>query len=691
MVETNDLLIEIGTEELPPKALENLATAFSTALCEELSRQRLKYATVCPYATPRRLALLIKDLTTAQEDYEVERRGPALNRAYDANGRPTPAALGFTRACGVEMADLETLQTDKGTWLIYRKQHAGQPTTQLIGEIVEVALAALPIPKRMRWSDLPFEFVRPVHWVVLLFGQTVIDAKILGIQSGRQTYGHRFHHPEPLELTEANKYVRILETQGHVLPLFSARRERIRSLIEKAAAAIPGRAILDEDLLNEVTSLVEWPVAVVGAFDHKFLDVPPEALIATMQGHQKCFPIVDDAGKLKPWFIGISNINSLQPEAVRAGYERVIRPRLSDAAFFWEQDRSKSLESRLKSLEKVTFQEKLGSVCDKARRIAKLAGIIANVLNADEKQGIRAGHLSKCDLVTDMVGEFPELQGIMGEYYALHDGETQRVATALREHYLPRFSGDKLPMTPLGQTLAIADRIDTLIGIFGIEQAPTGDKDPFGLRRAALGVLRIIIECSLPLDLEQLLMSAQAIYPQNLLQLNANQTVFEFMLERLRGYYQERGVNYDTIDAVLAVRPTSPLDFNHRIHGVEAFRSQPDAVSLATANKRIHNILKKADLIFPQQPDPSYFSDATERNLYDRMEAVKQLIIPLIMAGNYPLALQQLASLRGPVDDFFDTVMVMDDDLVLRANRLAFLQALRNLFLRVADISQLQI
>lgn len=691
MVETRDLLVEIGTEELPPKALEKLSSAFLTALCDGFTQQRLSYQSAIPYATPRRLAVLVKDLVTVQEDFAVERRGPALNRAYDADGRPTPAALGFARACEVDVTALEISKTDKGDWLVYRKQQPGQPTAQLIQGLVESALAAIPIPKRMRWSDLPFEFVRPVHWVVLLFGQELITATILGIASGRETRGHRFHHPEPIILTEANEYADILQKKGYVLPLFSARRAHIRRLIEQAAEEVQGQAVISEDLLNEVTSLVEWPIAVVGAFDSQFLDIPAEALIATMQGHQKWFPLKDAQGKLLPYFIGMSNIESLQPDTVRAGYERVIRPRLSDAAFFWTQDRTQTLESRLKTLERVIFQDKLGSLCDKAKRVAKLAGFIADTLNGDEKQGIRAGHLSKCDLVTDMVSEFPELQGIMGEYYALHDGETHHVTTALREQYLPRFSGDVLPKTTIGQALAIADRIDTLVGIFGIDQAPTGDKDPFGLRRAALGILRIMIEGALPLDLEQLLSKAQSAYPNEVLLPQTSQVVLTFVLERLRSYYQDRGIRYDTVDAVLAAQPTSPLDIDSRIQGVETFRTQADALSLATANKRIHNILKKAEGNFPAQPNPTYFTDAVERRLYDAMETVNEQITPLLVQGNYQMALQILATLRQPVDDFFDKVMVMDENSQIRTNRLAFLQAIRQVFLRVADISQLQI
>jgi glycyl-tRNA synthetase beta chain len=461
--------------------------------------------------------------------------------------------------------------------------------------------------------------------------------------------------------------------------------------VEEAAEEIGGMAVIEEALLNEVTSLVEWPVVIIGSFDEKFLEIPPEALIATMKGHQKYFHVVNQDGQLLPCFIAISNIESRHPELVRAGNERVIRPRLSDAAFFWKQDRAKSLESRLEQLKTVIFQNKLGNLYDKSKRVAKLVGRIAKQLGAEELQGIRAALLAKCDLLTEMVNEFPELQGIMGSYYARHDQETENVAIALREQYMPRFWGDELPKTVLGQALAIADKLDTLVGIFGIGQPPTGDKDPFGLRRATIGIVRMMIECQLPLDVNQLLTEAQATYPPNSLQADTSEQVFEFLLERLRGYYQDKGVNYDSIDAVLATRPTSPLDANRRILSVEIFRQLPEAISLASANKRIHNILKKAEESFAAAPDPTYFNQPAESQLYEQMEAVSQTITPLLQSGDYQAALQQLAGLRAAVDNFFDNVLVMDDDPKVRINRLSFLQRIRQLFLQIADISRLQI
>jgi len=690
MSETRDLLIEIGTEELPPKALSNLSEAFSSGICRGLEQQGITYAIAEPFATPRRLAVIVKGVAVIQPDRHIEKRGPALTAAYDKNGQPTKAAQGFARSCGVEMQELETLETDKGSWLIHRSSQAGQATATLIPEMIEAALAALPIPKRMRWGNLPYEFVRPVHWVVILFGHQEIEAKILGIRSGRMTRGHRFHHPEPIELGQPADYIKLLEEKGYVFPVFSLRQEKVRLLVEEAADLIEGEAVIDPALLNEVTSLVEYPVAVTGCFDEKFLEVPAEALIAAMKGHQKYFHVLDKNGKLLPRFITLSNIASTQPHLVQAGNERVLRPRLADAAFFWNQDRAKSLESRLEQLKTVVFQNALGTLYDKSKRVAELTGSIAKQLGEDELQGIRAAQLAKCDLMTNMVGEFPELQGIMGEYYARHDGELESVAIALREHYMPRFWGDALPATHLGQALSIADKLDTLIGIFGIGQPPTGDKDPFGLRRAALSILRIMIECQLLLNLKDLLNTAQANYPAGIIAPPSSEQVFDFMLERLRGYYQDQGIPYDSIDAVLACRPVNPFDIAQRIHGVQAFRQLSAAASLASANKRIHNILKKTEETYPTQADPTYFDHAAERLLYDQMESVNAGLNQLLNNGNYTAALESLANLREPVDNFFDNVMVMADNPTIRTNRLALLHSLRGLFLQIADISKLQ-
>jgi len=689
--ETRDLLIEIGTEELPPKALKHLSEAFLSNICAGLDQQEIYYFQGKTYATPRRLGVLIEKVVIVQASRQTERRGPSLKAAFDEEGNPTRAADGFARSCGVSVNELDTLENEKGAWLVYRNLVAGEETSRLVPDIINNALANLPIPKRMRWSDFSFEFVRPVHWVVILFDEEVIDAEIMGVRSGRDTRGHRFHHPDSIRIHSATQYANLLEEKGFVIPTFAVRRETIQHLIEQTADDLDAKAMMNNDLLDEVTSLVEWPVVVTGQFDEKFLDIPDEALIAVMQKHQKYFPVTDKKGNLLPYFITISNIDSTQPDLVKAGNERVIRPRLSDAAFFWEKDKGQSLESRLDSLKTVVFQHQLGNLYDKSKRIAQLSGKIAGLLGKDELQGIRAAQLSKCDLITDMVGEFAELQGIMGEYYALQDGETKDVAIALREQYMPRFSGDNLPENALGQALSIADKLDTLVGIFGIGQPPTGDKDPFGLRRAALGVLRIMIECQLPLDLLELLKDAESNYHGDNIKENVSTQVFDFMLERLSGYYQDKGVNIDSIDAVLSCRPSQPFDIDKRIQGVELFRRSSDAVNLASANKRIHNILKKTTEIFPDQPDPTYFSDMAERLLFDEVEIVQEKIAPLLKEGHYQAALKQLATLQETVDNFFDRVMVMDKKQTVRLNRLAFLHKVRSLFLQIADISRLQI
>ena len=689
MLETSDLLVEIGTEELPPKALKRLSEVFSSALCAELKQQQLKYTIATPFATPRRLAVIIKGVAVKQADREVEKRGPAVQAAFDkTTGEATKAAMGFARSCQVAVDDLERLTTEKGEWLLYRSSQVGKMTVDLLPSMIKNALAILPIPKRMRWSNLPYEFVRPVHWVVILLGNEVVKANLFGIASDRKTYGHRFHHPQALVINNVHDYTKFLEQQAYVIPSFTKRREKIHLLIKEKQEEIGGEAVIDSDLLDEVTGLVEYPVAIAGHFDEKFLELPPEVLIASMKGHQKYFHLVNEYGNLLPYFITISNIQSKQPQLIQAGNERVLRPRLSDADFFWKQDCNQSLESHLDQLKTVIFQKKLGSLYDKSKRMARVTGIIAKQLGAEELQGIRVALLSKCDLMTNMVGEFPELQGIMGEYYAKHDKETKAVAIALREQYMPRFWGDKLPKTVLGQAISITDKLDTLVGIFGIGQAPTGDKDPYGLRRAALSILRIAIECQLSLNLQQLLQETQATYTDNI-KAGTNERVFEFILERLKSYYQEQGINLDSIEAILACKPVSPLDITQRLQAIEQFRQLPEAASLASANKRIHNILKKAKLSFPDEPDQIHFTHQAERRLYDELETISEKINPLIQAKSYQAALQHLASLRESVDYFFDNVMVMDKNETIRINRLAFLQKIRLLFLQIADISKL--
>ncbi|SEH05187.1 glycine--tRNA ligase subunit beta [Candidatus Venteria ishoeyi] len=685
-----DLLIEIGTEELPPKALKNLSEAFVDGICTGLENLKINYRMATPFATPRRLAVIIKGIDCQQAARDIERRGPAIRAAFDANGAPTKAASGFARSCGVEVAALETIKTDKGEWLVFRSVEAGKATAELIPGVVEDALAILPIPKRMRWGSNDFEFIRPVHWIVLLLGDTVIETEIMGIKAGRETFGHRFHHPQAISLDNASDYNRVLEREAHVQAVFSTRQAKISILVQEAAELVGGFAVIDEDLLTEVTSLVEWPVAVTGQFSEEFLEVPSEALIAAMKGHQKYFHVVDENQKLLPYFIAISNIESQQPEVVQSGNERVIRPRLADARFFWQQDCANSLESRLEKLKTVVFENKLGTLYDKSLRIAELSGYISKHLELDELLGIRAGQLCKCDLLTEMVGEFPELQGIMGEYYAHHDQENPRVANAIAQHYMPRHWGDTLPESGLGQAVALADRLDTLVGIFGIGKAPTGDKDPFGLRRAAIGVLRILIECGLPLDLRELLDSAVASYAEGSLHADVDDQVYRYILDRLRGYYQEQGAGADSIDAVLSCLPSNLLDANLRIIAVEDFRQKPEATSLAAANKRIHNILKKVTDPIPEQADPTWFKTAQERNLYDALQNVTQQVQNEIDANDYQAALGILSGLRDVVDNFFDEVMVMDEDMQVRHNRLALLQNLSAVFLQIADVSRLQ-
>lgn len=687
-----DFLVEIGTEELPPKALKRLMEAFGEGIKEGLAKADLVRGEVQFFATPRRLAVLVRDLAIAQPDKEVERRGPALTAAFDGEGNPTPAAKGFAASCGVDVDQLDSIKTDKGAWLAYRLQQQGRPTAELLPEIVKTSLDKLPIPKRMRWGSLDAEFVRPVHWVVMLFGNDVIDCEILATRSGRQTRGHRFMRPEPIYLGEPAAYAPLLETEGKVVADFATRREAVRAQVLEAAAKVGGEALIDEDLLDEVAGLVEWPVAVTGKFEERFLEVPAEALISTMKGNQKYFPVQDSEGRLLPYFITLSNIESRDPQHVRAGNERVVRPRLTDADFFWNQDRKQKLAAHGAALNNVVFQNKLGTLADKSARVAKLAAAIAPQIGGDAKLATRAAELSKCDLLTNMVGEFPELQGIMGRYYAAHDGEDAEVAAALDEQYMPRFAGDQTPETRTGQALAVADRIDTLVGIFGIKQPPTGDKDPFALRRATLGVLRTIIENGLELDLRPLLQASFDNFAAAGVKLEAGtvEQVLDFMLERLRAYYADSGVAHDTFDAVLAQRPTQPKDFDARVRAVTTFRKLPEAEALAAANKRISNILRQAGDAVATTIDKGVLSEAAEQALADQVEVMTGKVTPLFAQHNYTDALCQLAELRGTVDAFFDNVMVMADDDKVRNNRLALLKRLSELFLQAADLSRLQ-
>ncbi|WP_455383980.1 glycine--tRNA ligase subunit beta [Acidihalobacter prosperus] len=685
-----DLLIELGTEELPPGSLRALAGALAEEVAGRLEAAGVGGGARRVYATPRRLAVLIEGVLLTQPDRSIERRGPALTAAFDAEGQPTKAALGFARSVGLEVDALERLETDKGAWLCAYIHEPGRTTAELVPEILEGALSKLPIAKRMRWGAGDAEFVRPVHWLVLLLGETLVEAEILGVKSGRETRGHRAHHPAPLHIADPAAYAPLLETEGHVLPDFGERRAAIKAQVEALASELGGRAMLDEDLLDEVTALVEWPVAIAGGFEERFLDVPHEALITTMMDNQRYFPVLDADGRLMAHFITVANLESRDPAQVRAGNERVIRPRLHDAEFFWQQDRRQPLASRRDALRAMVFQKQLGTLFDKSERLAALAAAIAERLGADPDQGRRAGELAKCDLVTTMVFEFTELQGTMGRHYARHDGEPQAVAQAIEDQYRPAHAGDKLPEGAIGQALALAEKLDTLVGIFAIGQRPSGTKDPFALRRAALGVVRILIERGLELDLHELLELAAAGLAERVEAAAAVAEVFDYVMERLTAYYAEKGIPADVIDAVLACRPTRLTDLDRRVQAVQRFRTLPEAESLAAANKRIRNILRQAGDEAGAEVHAAELREEAERELLAALAEAEGEVEPLFEDGRYTPALTRLAALRGPVDAFFDTTLVMAEDENLRRNRLALLARLSALFLRTADLSRLQ-
>lgn len=687
---TQDFLVELGTEELPPKALKPLSDAFTQGIARGLEEAGVEFAKVESFAAPRRLAVRIRDLADSQQDKSVEKRGPAVKAAFDDAGNPTRALTGFATSLGVTPDQLDTLETDKGAWVVYRTVEQGKPTVELMPELVEQSLASLPIPKRMRWGAHRTEFVRPVHWVVMLFGNKVIETPIMGLNPGNKTRGHRFHCPKSLIVPTPNDYEVVLKQEGYVIADFAERREQIRAgVTELAEKEAGGKAVIDEDLLDEVTALNEWPVPLMGRFEERFLEVPAEALISSMKEHQKYFHVVAADGEMLPLFITVANIESKDPSQVISGNEKVIRPRLSDAAFFYETDRKTKLEDRIDALKPIVFQEKLGSIYDKSVRVAALARKIADAIGSDPALAERAAMLAKTDLVTEMVLEFTDLQGIMGQYYAANDGEPEDVAKALNEQYMPRFAGDDLPTTLTGCAIAIADRLDSLVGLFGINQPPSGTRDPFALRRASLGVLRIIIERGLPLDLQTCCEWAEENFTV-LTEQNTASTVVDYMLERFRAHYDEQGIGAEVYLAVHARRPTRPLDFDRRVKAVEAFRQLPEAQALAGANKRVSNILTKqgGDSI-GETVDASLLRDSAEKALAEQVDQQSARVLPLFENGDYASALSSLASLREPVDSFFDEVMVMADDEATRNNRLALLNRLRNLFLRVADISLL--
>ncbi|AUX91759.1 glycine--tRNA ligase subunit beta [Mixta gaviniae] len=683
-------LVEIGTEELPPKALRNLAESFAAQVTAELDNAGLAHGEVSWYAAPRRLALKVASLSAAQPDREVEKRGPAIAAAFDASGAPTKAAEGWARGCGITVDQAERLKTDKGEWLMYRAHVQGESAQALLPAMIANALAKLPVPKLMRWGDSDVQFVRPVHTVTLLLGDELIPATILGIPSGRTLRGHRFMGEPEITIDNADQYPQILETHGKVMADYDARKAKIKADAEAAARQIGGNADLSDSLLEEVTSLVEWPVVLTATFEEKFLAVPAEALVYTMKGDQKYFPVYDNDGKLLPHFIFVANIESRDPKQIISGNEKVVRPRLADAEFFFNTDRKKRLEDNLPRLETVLFQQQLGTLRDKTDRIQALAGWIAGQIGADVNLATRAGLLSKCDLMTNMVFEFTDTQGVMGMHYARHDGEAEEVAVALNEQYQPRFAGDDLPASPVACALAIADKMDTLAGIFGIGQHPKGDKDPFALRRAALGVLRIIVEKRLPLDLQTLTEEAVRLYGSKLTNAKVVDEVIDFMLGRFRAWYQEEGHSVDTIQAVLARRPTRPADFDARMKAVSHFRTLEEAAALAAANKRVSNILAKATEPLNDRVQASLLKENEEIKLATFVTALESKLQPWFAEGRYQDALIELAQLREAVDNFFDKVMVNADDQAVRINRLTLLAKLRALFLQVADISLLQ-
>ena len=715
MAEHKPLLIELGTEELPPKALDELSAAFLRGICDGLAKRGIEAALdqAKAYATPRRLAVHIPAVAQSQPEQAIERRGPAMNAALDAEGQPSKALLGFAQSCGVGVEQLEKLETDKGAWFVFRAVKPGQPVATLLPEIIEEALKGLPIPRPMRWADHDYSFVRPVHWLVILHGAEIVDGELLGLKSGRKSRGHRFMHPQPVHVADADSWLDAMRA-SQVLADPQERRQRISAQVEQASAQTGGMPRLDDALLDELANLTEWPAAIACTFEREFLAVPPEALVTTMVANQKFVPVFDANGKLTEHFIGIANIDSKDPAEIRKGYERVIRPRFADAKFFWDEDLKTPLSSYQEQLKNVTYQQALGSLWDKSVRVAELARVIANRVGVDAGAATRAASLSKCDLLTRMVGEFPELQGVMGRYYAGHHGEPAEVAEALDSHYQPRFGGDAIATGRLGQVLAVAERLDTLAGIFAVGMKPSGNKDPFALRRAALGLARTLIEAGLELDLRGSLVEALELLPDNALAaglkpgkdgkppvLHAGQRrailldeLHDFVLDRLRGYYAELGFDNAQFEAVLAVQPASLVDFDRRLRAVAEFGRRPEAASLAAANKRVANILRKqveetGAPVVGRAVDPAHFEADAERELADALGVARRDTAGALAAGDYTAVLARLSQLQAPVDTFFDSVLVNADDPAVRANRLALLGQLKAQFGAIADIALL--
>ena len=694
MSRTDDFLIEVGTEELPPKALRSLMEAFGAGLTAAIDDAALAHGDVHTYASPRRLTVMIEALVHRQADRTLQQKGPPTRIAFDKDGKPTAAANAFAKKCGVDVSSLGTSKTEKGEWLAFEAVEKGKTTAELMPALIGLALAALPIPRRMRWGAGEAEFVRPVHWVVMLHGDNVIEAPVMDTTAGNVSQGHRFHSSGPVVIPEAKAYLDTLESTGHVIADFERRRTMIRDGVDAAAATAGGNVVDGETLYDEVTALVEWPVAVLGRFDEQYLELPREVVISTLTGHQRYFPLADNNGALLPRFITVANLESKDPDQVRDGNERVIRPRLADAAFFWDTDRRRSLESRRDTLHDVIYQRGLGSLADKSKRIKKLAAWLASQLDADKAVVERAADLAKCDLLSGMVGEFPELQGIMGRYYALSDQEPAAVAEAIGEHYRPRFAGDELPATDAGRILAVADKLDTLAGVFSIGKKPSGNRDPFGLRRAALGVIRLLIEGGMDVNLKALI--AKAVDSQPKSKTDKDTLVDEiasFVGDRLRRYFLDRdtGLATETFEAVMLRQPASLLDFDRRLAAVQTFARMEQAQSLAAANKRTANILRQAGDPEGLKINRKLLSDEAEQALFNALQNASDKVGPMLQQRQYAEALSTLADLRDPVDRFFDDVMVMADDEAVKNNRLALLGELRALFLDVADISRLSL
>jgi glycyl-tRNA synthetase beta chain len=683
------LLIELGTEELPPKSLKTLAAAFFDGIKLGLENHELTFDEIKWFATPRRLAVKVNGLIDKQSDKVVEKRGPAVNVAFDAEGNPSKAAQGWARSNGISVEEADRLVTEKGEWLLYKATVKGKAVTELVADIVTKSLNKLPIAKPMRWGSERIQFIRPVHTLTMMYGATVIEGAALGVSSSNVVQGHRFHHKALVTVDHADNYEALM-LKAFVEVDYQTRQEKIIAQIEAVEAKQSVKAIVDKDLLDEVTALVEWPVTLVGTFDEEFLNVPAEPLIYSMKDHQKYFPATDSAGNLINKFIFVSNIESKDPQQVIFGNEKVIRPRLADAEFFFKTDKKQTLESRLESLETVLFQKQLGTLKAKSERIASLSEYIAETLNENTADAYRAGLLSKTDLLSDMVQEFPQVQGTMGKYYAIHDGESESIAKALEDQYRPRYAGDTLPEANIGCAVAIADKIDSLVGIFGINQPPKGDKDPFALRRAAIGVIRIVIEKQLNIDLNDLIAKSIALFGDKLSNDNTAENVIDFVMGRFKAFYQEQGIAVDIIQAVLAKKPTAPLDFDKRIQAVSHFSTLEAAQTLAAANKRVGNILAKFKGELYSEFKNELVEAEAESKLAITYSEISVKLRPLLENKDYQAALTELAGLKAPIDNFFDNVMVMSDDEAVKVNRLTLLNEIRGSFFAIADISVLQ-